>query len=541
MDRSTHKHWATVAVFAAVIAINSIVPIWNPTIITSLTASVNFSSGSGKTISPVWNCMNIWDVTMVPADMTTFKAQHPTVDTLVLMTATGGRPDEPWYHYSNDYVKRLPNGTLVYNFTNLNVAVDRTLNARLHLELVIGNVPHALANKTTFTRADYGAFDALTLPPKNYTEYRWYIGNLTAHCISRWGVANVSSWKFRLMTEPDNRDWWTATIEEYIQLWMATFGPIKAAIPNATIVLGNMASNNNFAFATRVLQDVAAQNVSLLPDMVSFSYYHDLRHPPSPDDLSSLVSRWLVHLASLGINKKFTMAVEEGMILTDENGKRLWAGDGTELGAAWNTWMISSVIGLNFDHFVQWDMNFDGFLGPHGLVHLMAQRMVGSTLVNVSMNYSPLSMTATHLVGGFASKNASGGVYRALLYKYTPQRSWKQGTTLDVSIQGLPAGTYNETVFRIDGHENNWFTTWLQNSTGVPRYPDGSIYDLDIRTAFNNTAGYAAWGKWKLGRSDPLTPVPEPLNIITIGEDGSAIFHVALDANCVVLLELARM
>jgi len=470
--------------------------------------------------------------------MITFKAQHPTVDTLVLMTATGGRPAS--YHYSNDYVFRYSNGSLWYNFTNLDVAIDRVLNAKLHLVLVIGNVPHALANKSTFTTADYGAFDALTLPPASYTEYGWYIGNMTAHCISRWGIANVSTWKFRLMTEPDNKDWWTGTVDDYVQLWMATFGPIKAALPNATLILGNMANHGDFTFATHVLQSVAAQNATLLPDIVSFSYYHDLRSPPAPDDLSNLVTRWLVHLASLGLNKKFTMAVEEGMILVDENGKRLWSGDGTELGAAWNAWMISSVIGLNFQTFVQWDMLYDGFLSPHGLVHEMAQRMVGSTLINVTMNYSPLSMPSTHLVGGFASKNASGGVYRALLYKYTPQRSWKQGTTLDVSLQGLSAGTYNETVYRINANENNWFTTWLQNSTGVPRYPAGSIYDLDIGTAFNNTAGYTAWWNWKQGRSDPLTLIPEPSSTITVGNDGSASFHVALDANCVVLLELAR-
>nr|MDO8114124.1 hypothetical protein [Candidatus Sigynarchaeota archaeon] len=294
------KSVATIVVITA-LALNFVVVTLNPTTTPILSASIDFSSDAKKIISPVWNDMNVWDVSMVESNMTEFRQQHPTVDTLTLMTATGGR-NARW-SYSNEYVFRHPNGTLWYNFTKLDTALDRVMAGKLKLVLVIGNVPHALANKTTFVDSDYGAFDALTLPPGNFTEYGWYIANLTAHCIDRYGIANVSQWSFRLMTEPDGRDWWSGTDDEYVELWLSTFGVIKAVAPGAKIVLGNMGEHDDFQFATHLLQSVHAINATLLPDIVSFSYYHFLQRPERPDDLETLIDRWLAHLSSLQLGK----------------------------------------------------------------------------------------------------------------------------------------------------------------------------------------------------------------------------------------------
>ena len=524
------------------VALNASALFLNPTISKNLSFSVDFAAPTGKYVTPVWRALNIWDISQVPgelADVNAFKARYPAIDTIVLMTATGGRPSWSWYTLSNDYVYRHLNGTLWYNFTHLFAATDLIVAAGFKIVLVIGNVPHALANKTTFTVADYGAFEALTLPPANYTEYAWYIGNMTAACVARYGLPEVSSWEFRLMTEPDNRDWWTATAGEYVSLWLSTFGPLKAQVPAARIVFGNQAWHDDLTFMETVLESVKAANASLLPDTVSFSYYHDLRSPETPGDLQQLVARWEAFLAGMQLGKPVDITCEEGMILVDEDGNRLWGGDGTEMGAAWDAWMLASVEGTSFRRFVQWSPQYDNWLGTRNYVHLAAERMAGTQLVSMEPRNTFLFSSFLR-VGGFSAKNESAGVYRTMIYQYSPVRGKLQQPHVDLDITGLPAGTYNVTEYRIDPTRHNWFNEWLVASTGLSPRPDCSRWDLSIGSAYDWSALVGPWTAFKATHVDPKRLIPTSSSVVTVGTDGRAARRVLLDANCVVFLEISR-
>lgn len=285
------------------------------------------------------------------------------------------------------------------------------------------------------------------------------------------------------MTEPDNRDWWTATVDEYVSLWLATFGPIKARVPGARVVLGNMAWHDSLAFLGTVLAAVKTVNATLLPDTVSFSYYHDLRSPEIPGDLQQLVARWEAFLAGMQLGKPVDITCEEGMILVDEDGDRLWGGDGTEMGAAWDAWMLSSVEGTSFRRFVQWSPSYDGWLGTRNYVHLAAERMVGAQLVAMEPRVLPLFSSFLR-VGGFAARNASAGDYSVMVYQYSPARGKLQQPHVDLDITGLPAGSYNVTEYRIGpGSAMNWFEAWLAASASLTPRPDCSRWDLSIGSA----------------------------------------------------------
>ncbi len=533
------------AIWVVIIActLNASVLFLNPTISGNLAFSVDFAAPTGKDVVPVWRALNIWDISQIPgelADVNAFKVRYPAIDTIVLMTATGGRPNGSWYTLSNDYVHRNGSGALVYDFTDLFNATDLIVAAGYKIVLVIGNVPHALANKTTFVTADYGAFEALTLPPANYTEYAWYIGNLTAACVGRYTLPEVSSWEFRLMTEPDNRDWWTATVGEYVSLWLATFGPLKAQVPSARVVLGNMAWHDSLDFTRTVLESVKAANATLLPDTVSFSYYHSLRSFETSDDLERLVARWEDFLAGMQLGKPVDITCEEGMILTDEDGNRLWGGDGTEMGAAWDAWMVSSVAGTSFRRFVQWSPSYDGWLGTRNYVHLAGERMAGTQLVTMEPQVVPF-LTSFLRVGGFAAENESAGAYRIMVYQFSPVRGKLQQPRVDLDIAGLPGGSYNVTEYRIDPTHHNWFTAWLAASQGLTPRPDCSRWDLSIGSAYDWGEMGATWTAFKATHDDPKRLVPTSWRAVNVGADGRASCRVALDANCVVFLEVTQI
>jgi hypothetical protein len=445
--RKLGKAWATGALLLALLAGTLTTLAYFQQIRPAIAATIDFGTNTGRTIEPVWDAIAVWDVDQItgwirdgktPAD---YRQEHPGYDTLVLMTFTGGRTDR--WHRANDYVHRYPNGSLYYDFTNFTAALDWCVAGGFKLEVVLGNTPHALGrpNET----AIYGAFEALTGPPANYTEYRWYMQNLTRVLVDRYGAATSGSWEYRLYTEPDGHGddgtygWWSGGDEGYVRLWNETFSILKARLPAARLVLGNIIKVSEPAFAGYVLSRINVINASLLPDVVSFSYYNDLIDPPEPQDLVEKFDCLALFLAGLGIGKEFDLSVEEGFIINDENGNYL-GGDGTELGAAWMAWMIRSCHDAagNVTRFTHWGTNMDEYLCPSGYVQLMAARMAGEQLVDVAMDYrNPLIQPGLKLVDGIASKNASGTHFAAMFYQFLPWRDMRRTATVD---GGLPRG-----------------------------------------------------------------------------------------------------
>ncbi|MHA1680992.1 MAG: GH39 family glycosyl hydrolase [Promethearchaeota archaeon] len=516
---------------------NIFVLLENPTISGDIDVLVDFSTDADGVFKQTCNAANIWDISQLPENMTDYKESNPTIDTFVLMTATGGRSTG-----SNDYVYRYGNGTLYYDFTNLTAALDKVIAGGMHLELVIGNVPHALANQTSFDPEDYGAFDALTLPPGNMSEYYWYISNLTSTCLARYGMGNVSTWEWRLMTEPDNAAWWTAGVDAYIDLWMNTTAAIKQFVPNASLVLGNMELHDDFSFMMAVLQEIKSRDPQLLPDTVSFSYYHSLRHPEAMDDLQNLIAQWNLQVDSLDLNKNISITCEEGFILTDENGRRLWAGDGTELGAAWEAWMITSSVGGNFRRFAQWLLEIRGYLSPRGFVHLMAEEMDGMDIVDVHAGFAPGS---TKFIDGIAVKNDSSHEYDLMLYQYFPVRDPNINVDVHVNVAGLPSGDYTATVYRIDKHNHNWFTKWSEDVKSIEGNAtlikdDASPFDLYVETRFNHYDAYVFWYNWRQANPYPTrTLVASTSSPLSVGASGRQTLNLEMNSNCVIFVKIS--
>jgi hypothetical protein len=273
---------------------------------------------------------------------------------------------------------------------------------------------------------------------------------------------------------------------------------------------------------------------------VSFSYYHGLRNPETPDDLQQLVARWEAFLAGIQLGKPVDITCEEGMILVDEDGNRLWGGDGTEMGAAWDAWMFASVEGTTFRRFIQWSPSYDGWLGTRNYVHLAAERMAGTQLVSMGPQ-NAFFINSFLRVGGFAAKNETASAYRAMVFQYSPVRGKLVHPHVDLSIAGLPEGIYNMTEYRIDPTHHNWFTAWLAASEGMIPRADCSRWDLSIGSAYEWSTFGATWTAFKATHEDPRRLVPTSWEIINVGADGRSSRSVALDANCVVFLEIIRM
>lgn len=503
----------------------------------------------------MWDAIAVWDVDQITGwirDGKTpamYRQEHPGFDTLVLMTFTGGRTDR--WHRANDYVHRYPNGTLFYDFTNFTAALDWCVAGGFKLEVVLGNTPHALArpNETSI----YGAFEALTGPPANYTEYRWYVQNITRVLVDRYGVTTASSWEYRLYTEPDGHGddgtygWWSGGEEGYVRLWNETFSILKAALPAARLVLGNMIDVTEPAFAGYVISRINAINATLLPDVVSFSYYNDLVNPPKAQDLVHKFDGLERYLDGLGTGKQFALSVEEGFIINDENGNYL-GGDGTEIGAAWMAWMIRSCHDAagNVTRFTHWGTNMDEYLLPSGYVQLMAARMAGEQRIEVAMDYrNPLLQPDHMLVDGIASKNTGGTHFAAILYQFLPSRDMRRTATVDARLAGLPTGTYNVTTCTVDKDHHNFFTKWLADTAAFPVVSGASRYNRDPSVLDIPGGCWIYWWNW---RHDPVNVALNTKRLtassvatVVVTGTGPVAVPITLESSSVVLVECTRI
>ena len=67
-------------------------------------------------------------------------------------------------------------------------------------------------------------------PPKDYSVWQDMINKLVAHCISKWGAAQVRTWIFEVWNEYDYSGFWSnGTEQNYYQLYKAAVAGAKAA------------------------------------------------------------------------------------------------------------------------------------------------------------------------------------------------------------------------------------------------------------------------------------------------------------------------
>ncbi len=136
-------------------------------------------------------------------------------------------------------VVREEDGSLRYNFFNIDSIFDFLLDIGMKPFLELGFMPEALAS-TEKTCFHYKGNISL---PKDYKEWEELIGKLTDHLIQRYGAEEVHSWFFEVWNEPNLSFFFEGTQSDYFELYAHTARAIKAV--DAKIQVGGPATSNN--------------------------------------------------------------------------------------------------------------------------------------------------------------------------------------------------------------------------------------------------------------------------------------------------------
>lgn len=115
-------------------------------------------------------------------------------------------------------------GQLLYSFFNADQILDFLLSIEMKPFVELSFMPEALASGGT-TVFNY---EANVTPPKDYNRWATLIRKLISHWAERYGVGEVREWFFEVWNEPNLKQFWTGTQEDYFKLYRHTVEAIKS-------------------------------------------------------------------------------------------------------------------------------------------------------------------------------------------------------------------------------------------------------------------------------------------------------------------------
>jgi xylan 1,4-beta-xylosidase len=118
-------------------------------------------------------------------------------------------------------------GKIIYNFHYIDVLYDFLLSAGIKPFVELSFMP------TPLKSGDHTVmwWKGNTSPPADWAEYERMISLLTKHFTERYGEEEVKTWYFEVWNEPNLKDFFSGTEEEYHKMYATAAKAIKAVHP----------------------------------------------------------------------------------------------------------------------------------------------------------------------------------------------------------------------------------------------------------------------------------------------------------------------
>lgn len=131
------------------------------------------------------------------------------------------------FHDDVDVVQRLPDGRIVYRWTQLDHIYDFLVDAGYDPIVEINPMPAALASgdKTMFW------YKMNITPPADFAEWERFLRAYIEHTAERYGLDRVRRWMFEVWNEPDLAGFWSGTMQQYRELYASCARVLKSFDP----------------------------------------------------------------------------------------------------------------------------------------------------------------------------------------------------------------------------------------------------------------------------------------------------------------------
>ncbi len=414
---------------------------------------------AGRTVG---ECYAFWRVAnatkpfefVEPGFFERFGKSKPFCTEISCIYLMGGRwPDQdPMY-------RGAINGRPLTDFSSLRAQLRAVIDAGYTPRIVLDNVPYTMSHPPAENK--YGN----TAPPYDEDVWAAYVRGAVRAMIEEFGRETVRRWWFRVSTEPDLRPHhWAGTKEQWLSHFDHTVAAVTAELDGARIEPGNILNPAGSVHGEGRLwgleiidhaatgRNAATGATGTRMDAFGCSWYTAVGR--SLDDFDRAVAAMRERLARYPQFADLPLHIGEHLVLHDQAGRRLWAGEATEWSAAFYAAFAERVYALDVDVVHEWSHATDGVPHAKGHVIAMLARMVGGRRLAVTVDADDDSAARC---GAIAA--ARDGRLFILLYNHRPWRLPRVDETVhlvvtDPRMADTPAWTLSE--WTVDANRGVW-------------------------------------------------------------------------------------
>jgi xylan 1,4-beta-xylosidase len=157
-----------------------------------------------------------------------------------LLTTGDGTPALKWGS-TNAYTEDA-NGNPIYDWTILDKIFDTYLKNGVKPYVQIGFMPEAMSVTPIPYKHSWDpskSYNNITTgwayPPKDYKKWEELSYEWVKHCIGRYGKEEVEKWYWQTWNEPNHKNYWKGTIEEFLKLHDHAINGVLRALPTAIV------------------------------------------------------------------------------------------------------------------------------------------------------------------------------------------------------------------------------------------------------------------------------------------------------------------
>ncbi len=534
-------------------------------------ASISFVySQQGEIIKNIFSDVNVWDLEhwfredkYVPDDY--FATNFPAIKTVQFMCATGGNARRERVNAPRDLFLHPNNSKTFtdYDFKKFLKVMYAVVRQGLKPMIKTGAVPIKYSKNPKI-----GPFWTNTRPPYDYDLYYNYIKALADTCVKEFGLDEVKTWSWGVLTEYENGSWFHAESDNpdstkiaYFKLYDYTVAALQASIGAENLIVGAHSMTcspglwDECEFIDHVSKGINYKTgkIGTQINFLTASYYETQpgeilgKHNLSLEKTIGLLQKRA--LANGLTNLKF--GVDEGRILNDKHGTSLYNTHIFALSfqAAQDAKLFTRMNNLNADWFSTWLLTTEDFwegvplVGTH--IANLTSKMAGDKRMKM-MSEGSLKDSLNE-IGGIGGYNPQENKIHLLLYNCNKDvyQLYPEREDINICLKNvtpLKGSKVMVTEWMVDDTHGNFWPTWYRDKKKRGLTNDDFIFSeyapnvpRDMRNTEDKKYWYSRENIYK--EKARLVPVQKKMKV----KDGELVLQPSIQHNGVIFYEIENV
>ena len=514
-------------------------------------------SDTGMTIPNVVDNINVWHMgtEYVNAERNTENDVFSFVKYVQLMQCTGGTADRDLFIDPYDTTTFTD-----YKFEPLieNCRGIINLGAKPHLKL--GGVP------IKFTSGyEMGGFDMNVYPPDDFEAYYTYIKAIAQALVDEFGLEEVKTWRFGVMTEYENADWFQAksglpedTAVAYCKLYDYTVQALVDVIGNDVFVGAHSMTVTEGLWDEEIFIRHVAEGTNYANGQkgtricfLSASFYD---HNPGNYTKGYTLPQTIAYLKKTA--EKYGLdgliyGIDEGRLLVGTTSGKvdsqlLNRTTGYTWQASYDARLFAQAITSGADYFSSWNFLTAGNLRGYPIIsYHVAQNIAkfeGMKLLSADTMQVKTSVKTE--IGNLVAVDTETGNYRAMVYNFKNDLDYKGKADVTLNIPSEDGKKYKVTQYLVND-DCNYFDEWQEDRVKYNITDDCFSWSPDDPMIDNITtlSDPKAIEIYKTERRDKYIECAKltPTEFEVTAQEGNISLEIMLEAGNVVFFEIEEI